>query len=194
MVLVLRLVTGRLVDFNVTAGHGLEMPMTSPAASITPPAPLLAAARRILHRLDSTPYSLLAIPVRFGAGVVFWKSAMTKLPNWESTVGLFAEEYKVPLLPPEIAAYMATAVELTMPVLLVLGLMTRPAALVLLAMTAVIQIFVYPDAWPTHLQWAALLLVLLARGPGKISFDWVIRRRLLGDADSRPEGSRHELQ
>ena len=168
--------------------------MTSPAASITTASPLLAAARRILHRLDSTPYSLLAIPLRFGAALVFWNSAMTKLPSWETTVGLFAEEYRVPLLPPEVAAYIATAIELTMPVLLMLGLMTRPAALVLLAMTAVIQIFVYPDAWPTHLQWAAMLLVLLARGPGKISFDWVIRRRLLGDGDPRPGGSRHGLQ
>jgi len=164
------------------------------AAWMQPPLPLLAAARRVLHGLDRTPYSLLAIPLRFGAAIVFWNSAMTKLPNWETTVGLFAEEYQVPLLPPEVAAYLATAVELTMPVLLMLGLMTRPASLVLLAMTAVIQIFVYPDAWPTHLQWAAMLLVLLARGPGKISFDWIIRRRLLGDDDPRPDGPRHELQ
>ncbi len=68
-----------------------------------------------------------------------------------------------------------------MPVLLVLGLLTRPAALVLLCMTAVIQVFVYPEAWPMHLQWAALLLVLLARGPGSFALDRLIRRRLLGD-------------
>lgn len=155
--------------------------MTSPTASMSPSSAMLDAAKRILHRLDGIPYSLLAIPLRLGAAVVFWNSAMTKLPSWETTVMLFADEYQVPLLPPEAAAYMATAIELTMPVLLVLGLLTRPAALVLLGMTAVIQMFVYPLAWPSHLQWAAMLLVLLARGPGTFSLDWLIRRRLLGD-------------
>ncbi len=155
--------------------------MASSATSIAARSPRLEAAGRILRRLDGISYTLLAIPVRLGAAVVFWNSAVTKLPNWETTVGLFADEYRVPLLPPEVAAWMATAIELTAPVLLVVGLLTRPAALVLLGMTAVIQIFVYPAAWPTHLQWAALLLILLVRGPGKISIDWVIRRRLLGD-------------
>jgi putative oxidoreductase len=154
--------------------------MTSPTASMSPSSPTLDAAKRILHWLDSIPYALLAIPLRLGAAVVFWNSAMTKLPNWETTVTLFADEYQVPLLPPEAAAYMATAIELTMPALLVLGLLTRPAALVLLGITAVIQMFVYPLAWPTHLQWAAMLLVLLARGPGAFSLDWLIRRRLIG--------------
>ncbi|MPZ32807.1 MAG: DoxX family membrane protein [Rhodospirillales bacterium] len=142
---------------------------------------MLGTTRRILHWLDSIPHTLLAIPLRLGAAVVFWNSAMTKLPSWGTTVTLFAEEYQVPLLPPEVAAYIATAIELTMPVLLVLGLLTRPAALVLLCMTAVIQVFVYPEAWPTHLQWAAMLLVLLAHGPGTFSLDWLVRRRLLGD-------------
>jgi putative oxidoreductase len=141
--------------------------------------------RLISLRVTSNPtaewIALLAIPLRLGAAVVFWNSAMTKLPNWETTVTLFADEYQVPLLPPEAAASMATAIELTMPVLLVLGLLTRPAALVLLGMTAVIQMFVYPLAWSTHLQWAAMLLVLLARGPGTFSLDWLIRRRLIGD-------------
>jgi putative oxidoreductase len=84
------------------------------------------------------------------------------------------------LLPPELAAYLAVSVELTAPVLLVFGLATRLAALVLLSMTAVIQIFVYPQAWPTHIQWAAMLLVLLARGAGMLSVDWLIRRRITG--------------
>lgn len=141
-------------------------------------------ARRILHWLDGIPYTLLALPLRLAAALVFWNSAMTKLPNWDTTVALFADEYQVPLLPPEVAAYMATAIELTMPVLLVIGLLTRPAALVLLGMTLVIEVFVYPAAWPTHLQWAAMLLVLVARGPGKISVDWFFRRRLLGTAAS----------
>ena len=79
---------------------------------------------------------------------------MTKLANWDTTIELFTEEYKVPVLPPEIAAYLATSIELSMPVLLVLGLLTRPAVLVLLGMTTVIQVLVYPQAWPTHIQWA----------------------------------------
>ena len=101
---------------------------------------------------------------------------MTKIANWGTAVALFADEYQVPLLPPELAAYMAATIELATPVLLVLGLATRPAALVLLGMTTVIEVFVYPQAWPTHIQWAAMLLVLLCRGPGKLSLDHLIRR------------------
>src|SRR5258708_39199408 len=108
---------------------------------------------------------------------------MTKLANWNTAVELFVEEYKVPLLPPELAAYMAVSIELTTPVLLVLGLATRAAALVLLGMTAVIEVFVYPLAWPTHIQWAAMLLLLLCRGPGKLSFDHPGRRRLSAPAE-----------
>ena len=101
---------------------------------------------------------------------------------------MFTDEYKVHLLPPEIAAYMAAAVELTMPVLLVVGLATRPATLVLLSMTAVIQIFVYPQAWPTHIQWAAMLLVLLCRGPGRLSLDYLLWRRFGSLAGVAPHG------
>jgi len=84
----------------------------------------------------------------------------------------------VPLLPPEIAANMALSIELITPVLLVLGLLTRAAALVLLGMTTVIEMFVFPLAWPTHIQWAAMLLMLLCRGPGKLSLDHVLWPRL----------------
>jgi putative oxidoreductase len=115
---------------------------------------------------------------------------MTKLTNWETTVSLFTDDYEVPLLPPELAAHMALTIELTAPVLLVLGLFTRFAALVLLGMTAVIEIFVYPQAWPTHLQWAAMLLVLLARGAGAMSIDhWLWRRfgKMFG-AEAGPTG------
>lgn len=135
-----------------------------------------ATVARVLHGLDGVSYTLLAIPLRAAVASVFWSSAMTKIPSWATTVALFRDEYRVPLLPPEVAAYMATSVELTTPVLLVLGLLTRVAAGVLLGMTAVIEIFVYPEAWPTHLQWAAMLLILLARGPGKLSVDWLVRR------------------
>lgn len=133
---------------------------------------------RVLRWLDAVPYSLLAIPLRLAVATVFWNSGMTKLANWDTAVALFTDEYKVPLIPPEVAAYMAASIELTAPVLLVLGLMTRPAAAVLLGMTTFIEVFVYPQAWPTHIQWAAMLLVLLCRGPGKLSFDHLLRLRL----------------
>ena len=129
---------------------------------------------RVLRSLDAVPYSVLAIPLRLAAAIVFWNSGMTKLANWDTAVSLFVDEYKVPLIPPEFAAYMAVTVELSAPILLVLGFLTRPAALVLLGMTTVIEVFVYPQAWPTHIQWAAMLLVLLCRGPGKLSIDHLL--------------------
>ena len=144
------------------------------------PGKVVALFTRVLRWLEAIPYSLLAIPLRLAVATVFWNSAMTKLASWETAVALFTDEYRVPVLPPEVAAYMAVSIELSAPVLLVLGLATRPAAAVLLGMTTIIQLFVYPQAWPTHIQWAAMLLVLLARGAGKISLDEVIRRRLLG--------------
>src|SRR6266852_1313327 len=134
---------------------------------------------RVIRWLDSVPYAVLAIPLRVAVAAVFWNSGMTKLANWDTALALFTDEYKVPLVPPELAAYMAATVELTTPVLLVLGLLARPAALVLLGMTTVIEVFVYPEAWPTHIQWAAMLLVLLCRGPGKLSVDHLIRSKLM---------------
>lgn len=131
---------------------------------------------RAIAWLDEVPYSALAIPLRLAVATVFWNSAMTKLANWETALALFADEYKLPLVSPQLAAYSAVTIELAAPILLVVGLGTRAAALVLLAMTGVIEIFVYPQAWPTHLQWAAMLLVLLCRGPGRFSLDCWIRR------------------
>lgn len=130
-------------------------------------------------RLESFPYSLLALPLRLGVAMIFWNSAMTKITNWDTALALFADEYKVPLLPSEVAAYMAVSIELSTPVLLVLGLLTRPVAVVLLGMTIVIEIFVYPQAWPTHLQWAAMLLILLCRGAGRFSLDHVLFRKFV---------------
>jgi len=158
--------------------------MTNSALEIARRVPFVGGIARALRWLDRVPYALLAVPLRFAVATVFWNSGTSKLPSWDSTIALFTDEYKVPVLPPEIAAYMAATIELTTPVLLVLGLFTRPTAAVLLAMTAVIQIFVYPLAWPTHIQWTAMLLVLLARGPGRLSLDWLIRSRLLGRHDS----------
>ncbi len=156
--------------------------MNNSTASVSSRSSLVDTGRRIVRWLDGIPYTLLAIPLRVAVATVFWSSGMTKLPNWDMTVALFADEYQVPLLPPELAAYMAATIELTTPVMLVVGFLTRPAAAVLLGMTAVIEMFVYPMAWPTHIQWAALLLVLLARGPGKLSLDWLIWRRVSGNA------------
>lgn len=152
--------------------------MTYPDLRSAPRSSAAGLIGRALRWLDAVPYSALAIPLRLAVATVFWNSAMTKLANWDTAVALFVDEYRVPLIPPEVAAYLAVTIELTTPVLLVLGLLTRPAAAVLLGMTAVIEIFVYPLAWPTHVQWAAMLLVLLCRGPGKLSLDHWIWRRL----------------
>ena len=151
--------------------------MNAPVASTSSHSPALALVGRALRWLDAVPYAILAIPLRLAVATVFWHSAMSKLANWDTALALFADEYQVPLLPPELAAYVAASIELTTPVLLVLGLLTRPAAAVLLAMTIVIEAFVYPLAWPTHIQWAAMLLVLLCRGPGTLSVDQLLRTR-----------------
>jgi putative oxidoreductase len=139
---------------------------------------ITSGIQSLYQRLDRVPYDLLALPLRVAAATVFWNSAMTKLANWETTLELFTSEYQVPLLPPELAAYMATAIELSMPPLLILGLLTRPAAAVLLGMIGVIQVFIYPQAWPTHIQWAAILLILLCRGAGRISVDYGVVRQM----------------
>ena len=141
------------------------------------------------------PWSLVALPLRIIIAHPFFVSGQTKVDGpgfggqWlgldltfklplglrEAAVDLFASEYKLPLLNPELAAYAAATLEHLLPVLLVLGLFTQLSALGLLAMTMVIQIFVYPDAWWTvHAYWAAILLVLIARGPGAVSMDrWI---------------------
>jgi putative oxidoreductase len=138
---------------------------------------LMARVRHITEMLDRVPYSVLAVPLRLAVATVFWNSAMTKLDDWNAALSLFSDEYKLPLLPPQIAAYIAVSIELSTPVLLLLGLATRLVALVLLGMTLVIEVFVYPLAWPTHIQWAAMLLVLLCRGAGTISLDRLLLRR-----------------
>ncbi len=125
---------------------------------------------------ERIPYTLLALPLRLAVSTVFWNSGRTKIADWGATLSLFEDEYKVPLLSPNVAAHLAASIELSMPVLLMLGLMTRPAAAILLGMTTFIEVFVYPQAWPTHIQWGAMLLVLLARGPGKLSIDYGLGR------------------
>jgi putative oxidoreductase len=149
---------------------------STPSAPRRPAMPRLVAC--CLRALDRIPYTLLAIPLRFAVATVFWNSAMTHLANWQSTMYLFQTDYRLPFLPPTPAAYLTVAIEVSTPVLLVLGLLTRVASAVLLGMIAVIEIFIYPQAWPTHIQWAAMLLILLARGPGKLSVDALVSRLL----------------
>jgi len=146
------------------------------AAPAPSPAGLVGWVDRVYGCLGRVPYGLLAVPLRLAVAVVFWNSARAHLANMDTTLALFEDEYKVPLLPPDFAAHLTVAIEVSAPILLVLGLATRPVALVLLGMTFVIEAFVYPQAWPTHIQWVAMMLVLLCRGPGALSLDHLIQR------------------
>ncbi|MCA1749142.1 MAG: DoxX family protein [Sphingomonadales bacterium] len=123
----------------------------------------------------AVPDWLIPLLQRTSIAAVFFLSGRTKVEGWftlsDSTLFLFEHEYSVPLLPPDIAANITTMAEHVFPILLVLGLFTRFSALALLLMTLVIQIFVYPGAWPVHLTWGALLVPLIARGGGTISLD-----------------------
>lgn len=137
---------------------------------------------RLADRLDAwIAHSLLALAARFAIAGIFFQSGRTKVDGWlkvtDNTVMLFEHEYQVPLLSPVVAAHMATYAEHLFPLLLALGLFTRFSALSLLIMTAVIQIFVYPSAWPTHLAWAGLMLYLLGRGAGPLSLDRAVGLR-----------------
>lgn len=147
----------------------------------------------VLPLLARIPDSLIALLGRFSIAAVFWKSGQTKIEGLsidlvdgsfslgiprlsDLAVALFRDEYRLPLLPAELAAPLAASAEHVFPILLLLGLATRFSALALLGMTLVIQIFVYPDAYPTHGVWAAVLLYLVARGPGVLAIDhWIAR-------------------
>jgi putative oxidoreductase len=122
---------------------------------------------------------VLALVTRLGVAAIFFQSGRTKVDGLlhitDGTYALFESEYHVPLLSPVVAAHAATYAEHLFSVLLVLGLFTRLSALAFLGMTAVIEIFVYPDAWPTHLSWAGLLLFLIARGGGTFSLDRALK-------------------
>jgi putative oxidoreductase len=137
---------------------------------------LTQAYDRFWHQLQQrVPDALLLLIARFGIASIFFLSGRTKVSGLltitPGTYALFRSEYAVPLLSPTLAAHLATYSEHLCSVLLVLGLFTRVAAVALLVMTLVIQIFVYPDAWSTHLSWAGLLLLLVARGGGAWSLD-----------------------
>lgn len=127
------------------------------------------------------PDSLILFGARLFPAAVFWMSGRTKMEGWEiaeRTYVLFEHEYALPVIDPELAARMATIAEHAFPVLLVLGIATRFSALALLGMTAVIQVFVYPSAWPTHGLWAVCFLLVIAKGPGVLALDHLIRARL----------------
>jgi putative oxidoreductase len=146
----------------------------------TTPTGLVGFYRGLWKALERVPIALPVLVMRVGVALVFWRAGRSKLPfGNDNTVTLFREEYQVPILAPEVAAYLATAVELSCPVLLAVGFLTRPAAVLLLAQTLVIQ-FIYPMNYPDHLLWAGPLLYLLLRGPGKWSFDAAIRDRIGG--------------
>lgn len=153
----------------------------------------LRVIERLIELFSAIPHSLLALLARFSIGMVFWQSGQTKVEGFaidlisgtfnidmprlaDSTVFLFSNEYNLPLLAPELAARMAVFAEHFFPLLLLLGFATRFSALALLLMTLTIQVFVYPDAYPTHGTWAAVLLFIMARGPGACSLDHLIAR------------------
>jgi len=139
-------------------------------------APVLAG----IGLMEKIPLSLVQLAARIAIARVFWQSAQTKLASWQVTEQLFAYEYNLPLLDPALAARLGTAAELVGALLVAFGFASRLGALILLGVTATIQVFVFPQNWPDHLLWASLLLLIIARGPGFMSFDWVIRRLFAG--------------
>lgn len=130
---------------------------------------------------EQIPQSAVLLLSRIAVADIFWRSGQTKVNGLsirEETFYLFREEYKVPLLPPDLAAYLSTIGEHVFPVLLVIGFASRLSALGLFGITLVIQLFVVPGGWPEHLLWFALLISIIARGPGAISLDHLIWRAL----------------
>ncbi|MDO8794676.1 MAG: DoxX family protein [Vicinamibacterales bacterium] len=147
--------------------------------SVTLAAPSAPAriASSVRQRLDAVPFSLMQLLMRVAVGSVFLKAGLLKYHSWELTLLLFRDEYHVPVIPPALAAQMATFNELVFSSLLILGLATRLATLPFLGMLVVIQTFVYPEAWTDHLLWTSILLTLLFRGGGTWSLDHLLWRR-----------------
>ncbi len=142
----------------------------------------LALLDRAFALLNAIPYSVIALVARAATFSVFFRAGTQKLADWNSTLLLFQNEYHVPVLPPQVAAYVAASMELGGSILILVGLATRLSVLALLGMVLVIQTFIYPEAWPDHIQWLAFMFLLLARGPGKLSIDALLeswhRRRM----------------
>lgn len=168
------------------------------AAATTHTRPLVRMVTTAIALFEGIPNTLIAFIARFSIAAVFWSSGQTKVQGFainvvsgeftlewprlsDSALALFQDEYKLPLIPPELAAPTAAFAEHLFPLLILIGLGTRFSALSLLGMTLVIQIFVYPGAYATHGTWAAVLLYLMANGPGKLSVDhWLASRRVAG--------------
>jgi putative oxidoreductase len=139
---------------------------------------IVGLCQAILDALDRVPAAPPELVLRLGVSLVFFRSFEAKIADWNTTILLFENEYAVPILPPAVAAVTAATLEIAGPIMLVLGLGTRLAAAAMLAMTLVIQIFVFPQSYPDHLLWAGPLLYLLLRGPGTWSIDAIIRDRI----------------
>lgn len=161
---------------------------------------VVSLAGRLIALCSRIPHWPIAFLARFSIAAVFWKSGQTKIQGFaidlingefvlgwptlsDSALALFRDEYRLPFVAPELAAPMAAFAEHLFPILLLFGLATRLSALALLGMTLTIQFFVYPDAYPTHGTWAAVLLYLLAQGPGKLSLDHWINSHSGGKGD-----------
>jgi putative oxidoreductase len=155
--------------------------MTNVFPAARRPGPVLVRiVQRGIAALGCIPGWFIALAARIFPAAVFWQSGQTKVTGWHlksSAISLFENEYQLPLIDPTTAAYVSAFTEHFFPILLVVGLATRFSALALLFMTAVIEIFVYPGAWPTHGVWATCFLVVIARGPGWLSLDHLIARK-----------------
>jgi putative oxidoreductase len=136
----------------------------------------VALIQRAFALLNRVPLSLLLLFARCATFSVFFRSGLVKLADWNGTIQLFVNEYKVPVLPPQIAAYISASMELGVSSLVLIGFATRFGVLGLMGMIGVIQIFVYPMAWPDHIQWLAFMLFILCRGPGVFSVDYLLGR------------------
>lgn len=136
----------------------------------------ISALEYVFGLLNSVPLSLLLLVARIATFSVFFRSGLVKLADWNATLRLFENEYKVPVIPPHFAAYMSASMELGLSSLVLIGFATRLSVLGLLGMVSVIQIFVYPMAWPDHIQWLAFMIFIVCRGPGVISLDYALSR------------------
>jgi putative oxidoreductase len=150
------------------------MNIAGPTAGVGPSSGLRMRLAAWLEILGRFPLSMLQLLFRIAIAAVFLKAGVNKAMSWELTIQLFADEYKVPVLPPAVAAAMATTFEIGCSLLLLAGFFTRPATVPLLGQILVIQLFVYPNAYAEHLTWVSILLFLLTRGGGPISVDRVI--------------------
>ena len=151
------------------------MPDSMTTAAV-PGLPLRGLVTRAIARLESVPLAVIQLLFRGAIAGVFLRAGLQKVASFDVTIQLFRDEYQVPVLPPDVAAAMAASFEIGCSLLLLLGLCTRLATLPLLGMIAVIQTFVYPQAWSEHLTWASILIFLLTRGGGAFALDRLIAR------------------